>query len=161
MGVRECEAGLILDNGIGYRWHSVERNNDETMVFDVPAELRHKLANIVNGADMFERRSPAKPCPHDVGSQFLFLARHNVSSGRLAQCAQPERHELTNSGFYTLASTFTQRLDSVHSGELPGRRIDFNTMTQGVRDYLGKLPAGDLRKVEVNSWLDTVTRAMP
>ena len=131
------------------------------MVFDVPAELRHKLANIVNGADMFERRSPAKPCPHDVGSQFLFLARHNVSSGRLAQCEQPERHELTNSGFYTLASTFTQRLDSVHSGELPGRRIDFNTMTQGVRDYLGKLPAGDLRKVEVNSWLDTVTRAMP
>ncbi len=159
MGVQECESGLILDNGIGYSWHSVE-GDYETMVFDVPKELGHKLANIVNGADMLGRRSPAKPCPRDVGSQYLFLARHNTSSGLLAQCAQPGRQELTNSGFYTLASTFNQLLDSVQSGKLPGRRIDFDTMTQGIRDYLGKLPAGDLRKVQVNSWLDTVTGAM-
>jgi len=159
MGVRECEAGLILDNGIGYRWHSVQRN-DQTMVFDVPAELRHKLASIVNEADMLGRRSPAKPCPHDAGSQYLFLARHNVSSGRLAQCAKPGRQELTNAGFYTLENTFVQLLYSVESGEFSGRRIEFIIMTQGVRHYLGKLPAGDPRKIQVSSWLDSVTRAM-
>jgi len=80
--------------------------------------------------------------------------------GRLAQCAQPGGQELTNSGFYTFENTFVQLLDSVESGKFSGRRIEFITMTQGVRHYLGKLPAGDPRKVQVNSWLDTVTRAV-
>jgi hypothetical protein len=156
MGVEECEAGLILDNGIAYGWHFVDGNH-ETIEFEATTQTRNKLAGIVNAAGMLGRRLQAKRCPSDAGSSYLFLARHNAGGGRLAWCAQPEKHELTNAGFSTLEGPIKQLLSSVESGEIQSQRIDFDVMTQRIRHYAAGLSAGDKRRAQVDSWVLAVT----
>ncbi len=150
--------GLVLDNGQAYVWRFGEGYGDSSAFkFSVSNEVHNNLTEVLLRQRFMAFPGKTNPCSGD--QKFLFLATQEWGR-RYSNCGVFMNDDAMRGGYWELSNKLEQLLGLQGVPELDGQPVGYKVMLQSVRNYLGALPSSDMRRVQIQLWLNEVNRAM-